>query len=167
MESVSPETRTFDDLDLGAYGLLSERHATCQASQRSVREIQERIAALVLRHSRAQVGQLDSGEKEAADRPLQLSSSREGSADAEQRPEEQETLLSLSTKMSEHQKQLADLPNTIKMYPHPDVVECCLVLLHISKSSSLSESLQQKAKDLLRKYGTNPSVLKTAQKFLT
>ena len=84
-ESVSPETRTFDDLDLGAYGLLSERHATCQASQRSVREIQERIAALVLRHSRAQVGQLDSGEKEAADRPLQLSSSREGSADAEQR----------------------------------------------------------------------------------
>lgn len=166
-ESVSPETRTFDDLDLGAYGLLSERHATCQASQRSVREIQERIAALVLRHSRAQVGQLDSGEKEAADRPLQLSSSREGSADAEQRPEEQETLLSLSTKMSEHQKQLADLPNTIKMYPHPDVVECCLVLLHISKSSSLSESLQQKAKDLLRKYGTNPSVLKTAQKFLT
>ncbi|KAI9527302.1 hypothetical protein NQZ68_032173 [Dissostichus eleginoides] len=165
-ESVSPETRTFDDLDLGAYGLLSERHAACQASQRSVREIQERIAALVLRHSRAQVGQLDSGEKEAADRPLQLSSSREGSADAEQRPEEQETLLSLSTKMSEHQKQLADLPNTIKMYPHPDVVECCLVLLHISKSSSLSESLQQKAKDLLRKYGTNPSVLKTAQKFL-
>ncbi|KAJ4930287.1 hypothetical protein JOQ06_019292 [Pogonophryne albipinna] len=166
-ESVSPESRTFDDLVLAAYGLLSERHAACQASQRSVREIQERIAALVLRHSRAQVGQLDSGEKEAADRPLQLSSSREGSADAEQRPEEQDTLLSLSTKMSEHQKQLADLPNTIKMYPHPDVVECCLVLLHISKSSSLSESLQQKAKDLLRKYGKDPSVLKTAQKFLT
>ncbi|XP_044077410.1 gem-associated protein 5 isoform X1 [Siniperca chuatsi] len=171
-ESVCPATRTFDKLDFDASLLLSERHAACQATQRSVREIQERLAAMVLQHSRAQGGQLDSGEKEAY-APTQSSSTREssdgqGSADAGQGPEYQETLLSLSSKMSEHQKQLADLPDTIKMYPHPDVVECCLVLLHLSKSSpSVSESLQQEAKDLLRKYGTNPSVLKASQRFLT
>lgn len=54
-----------------------------------------------------------------------------------------------------------------QVYPHPDVVECCLVLLHLSKSSmSFSDSLLQEAKDLLRKYGTSPSVLKASQRFL-
>lgn len=55
-----------------------------------------------------------------------------------------------------------------QVYPHPDVVECCLVLLLLSKSSaSVSESLQQKAKDLLRKYGTETSTRRAAQRFLT
>lgn len=54
-----------------------------------------------------------------------------------------------------------------QVYPHPDVVECCLVLLHLSKSSmSFSDSLLQEAKDLLRKYGTSPSVLKVSQRLL-
>lgn len=35
------------------------------------------------------------------------------------RPDHQETLLSLSAKMSEYQKQLADLPHTVKVkHPH-------------------------------------------------
>lgn len=129
--------------------------------------------------------------------------------------EDQETLLSLSTKMSTHQKELAELPGTLKvqplwcsslqrggsgvtlcsvwrfyckvylvwtvllhlcsvkvlfvfqMYPHPDVVECCLVLLHFSQlSPSFPDSLQQEAKNLLHKYGTSPSVLKASRRFL-
>ncbi|XP_054481337.1 gem-associated protein 5 [Anoplopoma fimbria] len=165
-ESLGPAAQSCDELDFDASVLLSEHHAACQATQRSVSEIQERLAAMVLKHSRVQGGQLDSGEKEA-DAPTQISTTRE-TADS-QGPEEQqeENLFSLSTKMSEHQKQLADLPDTVKMFPHPDVVECCLVLLHLSKSSpSVSESLQQKAKDLLRKYGTNASVFKASQQFL-
>ncbi|GAA6225078.1 gem-associated protein 5 [Lates japonicus] len=171
-ESVCPPTRRLDKLDLDASLLLSESHAACQATQRSIREIQERLAAMVLQHSRAPGGQLGSGEKQA-DAPTQISSSREspdrqGSTDAGKRPDDQESFLSLSSKMSEHQKQLADLPETIKMYPHPDVVECCLILLHFTKSStSVSESLQQEAKDLLRKYGSSPSVLKSSRPFLT
>ncbi|KAM9347919.1 gem-associated protein 5 [Symphorus nematophorus] len=165
-------TRRFDKLDFDASLLLSEHHAVCQAAQRSVREIQEQLAAMVLQHSRAQGGQLDSGER-GADTSTQISTSRESSdsqrsADAGRRPEDRDTLLSLSSKMLEHQKQLADLPDTIKMYPRPDVVECCLVLLHLSKSSpSVSESIQQQAKDLLRKYATDPSVLKASRRFLT
>ncbi|XP_070839743.1 gem-associated protein 5 [Chaetodon trifascialis] len=171
-ESVCPATRRSDKLDFDASLLLSERHAACQAVQRSVREIQERLAAMVLQHSRAQGGQLDSGEKEA-DAPTQISTTAEslgsqGSAGAGQRTEDQETLLSLSAKMSEHQKQLADVPDTIKMYPHPDIIECCLVLLHLSEASpSVCESLQDEAKGLLRKYATSPSTLRASQRFLT
>ncbi|XP_023262094.1 gem-associated protein 5 [Seriola lalandi dorsalis] len=159
--SESPPNGEVDDkLDFDASLLLCESHAAYQATQRSVRQIQERLSAMVLQHSHAQGEQLDSGE-EQADASTQISDNRRG-------PDDQETFLSLSTRMSEHQKQLADLPDTIKMYPHPDVVECCLVLLHFTKSSpSVSESLQQEAKDLLRKYASVPPVLKAAQRFLT
>ncbi|KAL6098373.1 gemin5 [Pungitius sinensis] len=162
--AAAAKTRPHGELDPVASALLSERHAACQAAQRSVGEIQERLAAMVLKHSRAQAGQLHSGETPAPQEPPD----RRGSADAERRPEEQETLLSLSTKMAEHQKRLGDLPEALKVYPHPDVVECCLVLLHLSKSSaSVSESLQQKAKDLLSKYGAESSACRAARRFLT
>ncbi|XP_078121651.1 gem-associated protein 5 [Sander vitreus] len=164
--SVCPATGSFGKLDFDASMLLSEHHAACQATQRSVREIQERLAAMVLQHSRAQGGQLHPGEKEA-DGPIVQTSTASESIDS-QRPEELETLLSLSTKMSQQQKLLADLPDTVKMFPHPDVVECCLVLLHLSKSSpAVSESLRQQAKDLLREHGTSPAVLKASRQFLT
>nr|XP_046266368.1 gem-associated protein 5 [Scatophagus argus] len=161
-----------DKLDFDASLLLSEHHAAYQAVRRSVREIQERLEQLMLQHSRAQRGppvpeetEVDVPQQPSADRE---SSDGQGSAEAGQRPEDQETLLSLSSKMAEYQKQLADLPDTIKVYPHPDVVECCLVLLHLSRTSPwVSESLQQEAKDLLRKHGTHPSVLRASRRFLT
>lgn len=51
-------------------------------------------------------------------------------------------------------------------FPRPDVVECCLVLLHISESSPslVSDSLRQDAKDLLCKHGAN---LKASRRFIT
>ncbi|XP_044225520.1 gem-associated protein 5 [Thunnus albacares] len=166
--SVCSADGRFGELGFDPSLLLSEPHAACQATQRSMREIQEQLAAMVLKHGRAQGGQLDAGEKQADGPAAGESSDSQGPSDAGQRPDDQETLLSLSVKMSDYQKQLADLPETIKMYPHPDVVECCLVLLHLSESSpSVSESLQQETKDLLRKYGTSPSVLKASQRFLT
>uniref|UniRef100_A0A8C2ZGY3 Gem nuclear organelle associated protein 5 n=1 Tax=Cyclopterus lumpus TaxID=8103 RepID=A0A8C2ZGY3_CYCLU len=156
VEGVSPAS--CEKLDFDASALLSERHAACQAAQRSVGEIQERLAAMVLKHSRAQGGQLDPGENEA---------DAQSSASGENKADDPETLLSLSAKMSEHQKRLMDLPDTIKMYPHPDVVECCLVLLHLRRSSpSVLETLRQKAKDLLRQYGTDASAFKASQQFL-
>lgn len=72
--SVSPVTGRSDQLDFDASLLLSERHAACQAAQRSARDIQERLAAMVRLHSRAQGGQLDSGEK-TDDSPTQVSES--------------------------------------------------------------------------------------------
>uniref|UniRef100_A0A3Q1JWM0 Uncharacterized protein n=1 Tax=Anabas testudineus TaxID=64144 RepID=A0A3Q1JWM0_ANATE len=133
----SPEVcppRRLEKWDFDVSLLLSETHAACQAMQRSIREIQERLATMVLQHSRAQGGQLESGEKQEIS-SITESPDRQGSTD---------------------------------MYPRPDVVECCLVLLHFSESSPcVSESLQQQAKDLLSKYGTGASVLKACQRFLT
>ncbi|XP_051793903.1 gem-associated protein 5 isoform X2 [Acanthochromis polyacanthus] len=163
-EKLRPATR-LDELDFDASLLLSERHAACQASQRAVKEVQERLSIMMLQHSRAQGGHPDSGEKQddvPREKDVQVS------ADGDQCSEEQETLLTLSTKMSSCQQELAELPDTIKMFPHPDVVECCLVLLHLSRSSPTpSDSLQRDAKDLLRKYGTSPSVLKASRRFLS
>ncbi|XP_061596575.1 gem-associated protein 5 isoform X2 [Cololabis saira] len=154
-EGLSSETQRVDELNFDASVLLSEPHAACQVIQRSVRQIQDRLASIVLQHSRAQGGQQDD---DAAD--------GQSSADATQSPEDQD-LLSLSTKMSKYQKELADLPCEVKTYPRPDVVECCLVLLHLNKSTPVPASLQQEAKELLRKYGTSSSVLKASQQFLS
>lgn len=74
-------TGRVDQLDFDASLLLSERHAACQATQRSVRDIQERLAAMVRLHSRAQP---DSGEK-TDDSPTQVSESSDSHADAPQR----------------------------------------------------------------------------------
>uniref|UniRef100_A0A3B4G445 Gem nuclear organelle associated protein 5 n=1 Tax=Pundamilia nyererei TaxID=303518 RepID=A0A3B4G445_9CICH len=146
-----PDSGSFHKLGLDPSLLLCEPHAACQATQRAVRQIQQQLAAMVQQHSQTQGGQLDSGEKRD-DSPAVISTTRESSD---------------SQDSAEHQKELAELPNTLKVYPHPDVVECCLVLLHLSKSSmSFSDSLLQEAKDLLRKYGTSPSVLKASQRFL-
>ncbi|XP_034539640.1 gem-associated protein 5 [Notolabrus celidotus] len=168
-EMVSSTTKRFGELDFDASVLLSEPHAVCQAAQRSMKQIQERLAAMVLQHNRGQSGLLLPGEKESS-ASNQTSEAGEtagcqGRAGVGQRPEEpQETLLSLSSKMSEFQKQLADFPDTIKVYPRPDIVECCLVLLHICRSSSsVSESLQREAKDLLCKHGAD---LKASQQFV-
>uniref|UniRef100_UPI003AADFFB7 gem-associated protein 5-like n=1 Tax=Centroberyx gerrardi TaxID=166262 RepID=UPI003AADFFB7 len=158
---VCPATRTGadDETDFKASVLLSEAHAACQAAQRAVAEIQERLAAMVSQHSRAQGGQLDPGEKNRADAPT--------FALFPPRPDDQESLLSLSSKMTEYHKQLSELPDTVKMFPHPDVLECCLVLLHFSRrSASVPRSLQDEAKDLLRKHATSGSVLKASRQFL-
>lgn len=75
-ESVCPATRRCDKLDFDASLLLSERHAACQAVQRSVREVQERLAAMVVQHGRAQEEKPDSAEKET-DGPAQISTTTE------------------------------------------------------------------------------------------
>ncbi|XP_024121575.1 gem-associated protein 5 isoform X2 [Oryzias melastigma] len=132
--------------------LLSEPHAACQSVQRAVQEVQERLAAMVLQHSRAQ----DSDGGGLHQNPAENSS------------EDPETLLSLSSSMSKHQQQLLDLPDSLKAFPHPDVLECCLVLLHLSRcSGAVSASLRQKAEDLLQKDGKSPAVLKASRRFVT
>ncbi|XP_077402822.1 gem-associated protein 5 isoform X2 [Vanacampus margaritifer] len=143
--SPEEETKTIGQLEFNVSSLLSDEHGACQAERRAVEELRERLAAMVVQHRRDMA---DNGEQpEAGQQPVE------------------ETFLSLTTKMAKHQTQLTDIPETIKLYPRPDVAECCLVLLHLD--SSIPEPLQRDAKDLLRKYGTHPMLSKASQRFLS
>lgn len=79
--SSSPETETnggasqSDALDFDASLLLSEPHAACQATQREVRGVQDRLSALMLQHGRA-----NGGHVEAVD-PAGETSEHQGTAD--------------------------------------------------------------------------------------
>ncbi|RVE64245.1 hypothetical protein OJAV_G00144710 [Oryzias javanicus] len=144
------EGAELEEEDFGA--LLSEPHAACQSVQRAVREVQERLAAMVLRHNRAQ-GSDGGGLHQNP---------------AEHSSEDPDTLLTLSSSMSKLQQELLLLPASLKAFPHPDVLECCLVLLHLSRcSGAVSASLRQKAEDLLQKDGKSPSVLKASRRLVT
>lgn len=46
-------------LDFDASVLLSEHHAAYQETQQEVKDVQERLAAIMLQHSRASAGQAD------------------------------------------------------------------------------------------------------------
>ncbi|XP_054610179.1 gem-associated protein 5 isoform X2 [Dunckerocampus dactyliophorus] len=81
--------------------LLSDAHAACQAEQRSVREIQEHLAAMVMQHSRINATNGDAPEHHLEE--------------TNQQSKEEDTFLSLTTKMSRHQTQLANIPDTIKV----------------------------------------------------
>ncbi|XP_015254322.1 PREDICTED: gem-associated protein 5 [Cyprinodon variegatus] len=157
-ESICKRSSSSKELDFEPSVLLSEPHAACQAIQKSVRDLQERLSAMVLQHSQVRQGQPDSQSQ---------SSDQQEAAKEAQSSEEQETFLSLSSKISKLQEEMTNIPNTIKMFPRPDVVECCLVLLHLSKTSPMSDALQEQAKDLLQKYGTSPFILKASRRFLT
>ncbi|CAL8362299.1 unnamed protein product [Lota lota] len=130
--------------------LLSEPHAAHQAIQRDIARIQERLAGLVLQHSRVHHQENQQDQQEPG-----------------QGHEEPESLLSLSAQMTRYQQDLALLPDTIKMYSHPDVVECSLVVLHLARCSTLvSESLQTTARDLLQRYASSPDTRRAARGFL-
>ncbi|KAM8835184.1 gem-associated protein 5 [Synchiropus picturatus] len=140
-------------LDFDLLLLLSEPHAACQSCLKSMTRIREQLSQMVLQHSPVQ--------------PEDLKESQDNRAAAEQSANESESFLSLSMKMSELQKQLDDVPDTIKLFSRPDVMECSLVLLHLSRTSpSVPEALQNRAKDLLQRYGTDRAILKAAKRFL-
>ncbi|XP_072302080.1 gem-associated protein 5 [Eucyclogobius newberryi] len=146
--------------DLGLDLLLCESSAAAQAVQRNVSEIQDKLTALVTKH-RTQGPEGDDGGPDGVTAPTH---GREAAADGE----EPETFLSLSMKLSQCQKQLSELPDSVQCFPRPDVLECCLVLLLVGRSSAVvSEALKQKSTDLLRRFGTGSCYCKAAQKFLS
>lgn len=139
-------------LGLDATLLLCESTAAVQATQRALSETQDKLSAMVTQH-RAQGAE-----------PQDETQNGQESGDRD----EPETFLSLSMKLSQFQKQLDELPDSVKSFPRPDVLECCLVLLHLGRSSpSASEPLRRRAKDLLLRFGTSPNLRKAAQRFST
>uniref|UniRef100_A0A8C6T8T1 Gem (nuclear organelle) associated protein 5 n=1 Tax=Neogobius melanostomus TaxID=47308 RepID=A0A8C6T8T1_9GOBI len=52
-------------------------------------------------------------------------------------------------------------------FPRPDVLECCLLLLHFGRSSpAVSDAVKRQSKDLLQQFGTTSRHQKVTQKFI-
>uniref|UniRef100_A0A6Q2YA73 Anaphase-promoting complex subunit 4 WD40 domain-containing protein n=1 Tax=Esox lucius TaxID=8010 RepID=A0A6Q2YA73_ESOLU len=161
--------------------LLSEPHATCQATQKAITEIQERLASMVHQHSQTQEAETISCEEQT-----EKTSSAEGStptgsqesSDAGQgacshsRPCQSKRLSYLKHLLSFCPATILYFVNIFSLpfqkYPYPDVLEGCLVLLYLSKSSALvPDHLQEEAMALLRKFGTTSSLCKASKRFLS
>uniref|UniRef100_A0A672SYA2 Gem nuclear organelle associated protein 5 n=1 Tax=Sinocyclocheilus grahami TaxID=75366 RepID=A0A672SYA2_SINGR len=124
--------------------LLSEPHANLQATQRAIAEIQRRVTSLIQQHNPCK----DTNANISNSSFLSLLSS--------------ESLSTLTARVAEHHKALAAIPELVKKYPFPDVMECCIVLLHMEKHfSPFPPHIHSKATTLLCKYGTTELLCKS------
>lgn len=136
--------------------LFSERHASLQSSQRTVAEVQETLAEMIRQHQKSQLCKAtangpnrdDPGQEaeQAASQP-QSPSREEGNAPV--------SLPELTRRLTEANERIAEFPESVKAWPFPDVLECCLVLLHIGSQcpGAVNPEMQQQAQKLLQKYG--------------
>ncbi|KAM9450672.1 gem-associated protein 5 [Clarias gariepinus] len=134
--------------------LLSEPHAALQSTQRALEGIQSRVAALVQQHSHVQ------GESEE---PME----EQHTSDPESRSSaEVESFPVLVARVAELQKTLAAVPDHVKNYAFPDVLECCLVLLYTDKHlGGVSPRLRERASALLLAYASPGSLYSTRERF--
>ncbi|XP_064205769.1 gem-associated protein 5 isoform X2 [Anguilla rostrata] len=136
--------------------LLSDAHAALQATQSAVAQIQQQIASLVQLH---RLTQTSAG-------PAEGQTDTDSTTDPDHR-DANGSLPSLIALVSERHKELAEIPEHIKKYSFPDVLECCLVLLHMDRSCTrVSKHLKEEALRLLQKHGPPSIHRKACQRFL-
>ncbi|KAB5548648.1 hypothetical protein PHYPO_G00058010 [Pangasianodon hypophthalmus] len=138
--------------------LLSEPHAALQSTQRALEAMQSRVAMLVQQHSHLQVESSNLMEEQNTSEGLGDPETR-SSADAESFP-------ALVAQVAEHQKKLAAIPDHVKNYAFPDVLECCLVLSYTDKHfGGIPQRLRERASALLLTYASTGSLCKARQRF--
>lgn len=155
----------------GCKVLISDLHAAFQSVQREVASVQEMFAGLIQQHQRNQLQSSIQESSSESELPVQVAS---GTLQQNtQRNTEQEESLSLPVLMNrlEQAKQkLADFPESVALFPFPDVLESCLVLLHIGSQHPLDlpDDVKQAALDTLRRHSKGVSVYHNAcKKFLS
>ncbi|KAM6224638.1 gem-associated protein 5 [Rhynchocyon petersi] len=138
--------------------LLSESHAGLQDSQRTIAEVQETLAEMIRQHQRNQICQSTENGSEKSDceqeteRPLSSPHSQ-----CSKEENEPVSLPELTRRLTEANERMAKFPESIKTWPFPDVLECCLVLLHIGSQcpGCVTLEMQQQARELLQKFGNS------------
>ncbi|XP_026855963.2 gem-associated protein 5 isoform X3 [Electrophorus electricus] len=150
--------------------LLSEPHANLQATQRAIEDIQSRVSLLVQHHhpqepqpnlcALPQTGFCDiTQEPSSLEGPVGLESKQRSSV------AESESFPALVVQVTEHQKRIAAIPDHLKKYPFPDVLECCIVLLYMNKHFGvIPRHVCVEASSLLVRYGSTSSLHKAWQK---
>uniref|UniRef100_A0A8C0LD63 Gem nuclear organelle associated protein 5 n=1 Tax=Canis lupus dingo TaxID=286419 RepID=A0A8C0LD63_CANLU len=143
--------------------LFSEKHASLQNSQRTVAEVQETLAEMIRQHQKSQVcksttnGPDENESEQVAEQSLSS-------------PQRECWCLSLCRSMWLICKCFLIHPCVIfQTWPFPDVLECCLILLHIGSQcpGSVTQDMQQQAQELLQKYGNTKVYKRYCQTFCT
>uniref|UniRef100_A0A8C7EUY5 Gem nuclear organelle associated protein 5 n=1 Tax=Neovison vison TaxID=452646 RepID=A0A8C7EUY5_NEOVI len=150
--------------------LFSEKHASLQNSQRTVAEVQETLAEMIRQHQKSQVCKSttngpDKNESEQA-AEQSLSSPQNECKEEKNQPL---SLPELTKRLTEANEKIAKFPESVKIWPFPDVLECCLILLHIGSQcpGSVTQDMQQQAQELLQKYGNTKVYKRYCETFCT
>uniref|UniRef100_A0A8D2PDN9 Gem nuclear organelle associated protein 5 n=1 Tax=Zosterops lateralis melanops TaxID=1220523 RepID=A0A8D2PDN9_ZOSLA len=182
--AVSCETQSdsrTDSVDLGdrqsklkgCQVLLSEEMAALQNTQRDIAEVQETLAEMIRQHQQqrnnlqentngnTQGSNLEQSSETESDKPCSDSNQMNCKDEAKQPV----TLPELTKQLLKAKQKLAEFPDNLKVFPFPDVLECCLVLLHLG--SQCPPELQGEALALLCKHGSAGVYKKAGRNFLT
>ncbi|NXC39944.1 GEMI5 protein, partial [Penelope pileata] len=157
----------------GCKVLLSEAIAALQSTQRDIAEVQQILADMIHQHQ-----QQRNNFQEGTNGSIQESNLHQSSLNKSDKPcldsspmkckdevKETVTLPELTKRLLEAKQKLAEFPDSLKVFPFPDVLECCLVLLHIG--AQCPPELHEQALELLRKHGNADIYEKAGRKFLT
>ncbi|KAA0720372.1 Gem-associated protein 5 [Triplophysa tibetana] len=140
--------------------LLCEPHASFQAIQRAIAEIQSEVLSLVQRHNPSTDSNLSSDNATETSSDTHLSEEQEGA-----NSEKSQSFATLTARAAEYHKELAAVPEMIKKYPFPDVMECCIVLLYLDQHfAPIPQHISSEATALLHKYGSTASLHKAWQR---
>ncbi|NWW30650.1 GEMI5 protein, partial [Panurus biarmicus] len=157
----------------GCQVLLSEEMAALQNTQRDIAEVQETLAEMIRQHQQqrnnlqentngnTQGSNLEQSSETESDKPCTDSNQMNCKDEAKQPV----TLPELTKQLLKAKQKLAEFPDNLKVFPFPDVLECCLVLLHLG--SQCPPELQEEALALLRKHGSAGVYKKAGRSFLT
>ncbi|XP_006165160.1 gem-associated protein 5 isoform X2 [Tupaia chinensis] len=136
--------------------LLSEQHASLQNSERTVAEVQETLAEMIRQHQKSQLCKSTTNGPEKREPEQEVEQAPSGpQGQRKQEKNEPVSLPELTKRLAEAQERMATFPESVKTWPFPDVLECCLVLLHLGSQcpDCVTREMQQQAEELLGKYG--------------
>ncbi|KAJ7406167.1 Gem-associated protein 5 [Willisornis vidua] len=157
----------------GCKVLLSEEMAALQNTQRDIAEVQETLAEMIRQHQQernnlqentngnTQESNLEQSSETESDKACSDSNRMNGKEEIKQSI----TLPELTKQLLKAKQKLAEFPDNLKVFPFPDVLECCLVLLHLG--SQCPPELQEQALDLLTKHSSADTHKKGLRRFLT
>ncbi|KAH0629873.1 hypothetical protein JD844_012324 [Phrynosoma platyrhinos] len=141
--------------------LLSAEHARVQSIQRDISRVQQTLADMICQH------QKNNFHLSATTGQDLESASPSDQTHSKDQVNEQISLPELTKQLTEANKKLAEFPEPIKASRFPDVMECCLVLLHMGRHVSIIPELQQQSLDLLKKYRGTHICKEACKKFFS
>ncbi|XP_053147146.1 gem-associated protein 5 isoform X2 [Hemicordylus capensis] len=130
----------------GCSVLLSEDHAAVQSTQKDISRVQQTLKEMICQHQKNNLQQSITNRQ---DSEADLEKLLAPASQIKEQKNEPVSLPDLMKQLTEANQKLAEFPDSIKAFPFPDVLECCLVVLHMG---NLVPELQEKSLHLLRKY---------------